>query len=238
MIGEWTMYTYIDESGSLAAPHCSTVTLAAVKTPSPKALRWIVKRAMRGMQRKKSKRGRPSELKFHNATDNARAEVLEALSREQVEVYALSVFKGAQIIPHTPENYGILLCELLRMCGAEHEHVAELVVDMPFNTLQQRARLTAIVRDTLDLDVEPRYVDSVQNSYVQLADFVVGADECQPARRAVGGDALNNHVVSGPAGGVFYVDSIILNLTGQRAIGRRTVENDPNLLPTRSEFTQ
>ena len=175
MIGEWTMYTYIDESGSLAAPHCSTVTLAAVKTPSPKALRWIVKRAMRGMQRKKSKRGRPSELKFHNATDNARAEVLEALSREQVEVYALSVFKGAQIIPHTPENYGILLCELLRMCGAEHEHVAELVVDMPFNTLQQRARLTAIVRDTLNLDVEPRYVDSVQNPYVQLADFVVGA---------------------------------------------------------------
>lgn len=175
MIDEWAVYIYVDESGSLANPHCPIVTLAAVKTSSPKALRWIVKRAMRGMQRKKSKRGRPAELKFHNATENARAVVLEALAREQVEVYALSVFKGAQIIPHAPENYGILLCELLRMCGAEHEHIAELAVDMPFNRPWQRERLTAAVRDTLDLDVEPCYVDSVKNPYVQLADFVAGA---------------------------------------------------------------
>lgn len=151
------------------------VTLAAVKTATPKVLRWIVKRVMRRIPRRKSKRWRPSELKFHNATDHARALILEALAREEVEVYALGVFKGAQVIPHTPENYGILLCELLRMCGAEHEYVAELAIDMPFNTPQQRARLTAVVLDKLDLDVELGYVDSAGNPYVQLADFVVGA---------------------------------------------------------------
>ena len=168
-------HIYIDESGSLADPRCPIVTLAAVKTPSPKALRWIVKRAMRGVQWKKSKRGGPSELKFHSATENARVVVLEAMAREQVQVYALSVFKGAQIIPHTPENYGILLCVLLRMCGAGYEHIGELAVDMPFNVPQQRARLTAIVCESLDLNVEPCYVDSVKNPYVQLADFVAGA---------------------------------------------------------------
>jgi hypothetical protein len=168
-------HIYIDESGSLADPHCPIVTLAAVKTISPKTLRWIVKRAMRRVKRKKSKRGGPSELKFHNATENARVMVLEALAQEKVQVYALGVFKGAQIIPHTPENYGILLCVLLRMCGAEHEHVDELSVDMPFNVPQQRARLTAVVRASLNLDVKPCYVDSVKNPYVQLADFVAGA---------------------------------------------------------------
>ncbi len=85
----------------------------------------------------------------------------------------LNVFKGARVIPHTPANYGMLLCTLLRMCGAEYEDIAELVVDMPFNVPQQRARLTAIVREVLDL--EPHYVDSANNPYVQLADFVAGA---------------------------------------------------------------
>jgi len=168
-------HIYIDESGSLADPRCPIVTLAAVKTQSPKMLRWIVKRAMRGVQRKKSKRGGPSELKFHNASENARVVVLEALVQEQVEVSALSIFKGAQIIPHTPENYSILLCVLLRMCGAEHEQVDELSVDVPFNVPQQRAQLTAVVRRSLNIDVEPCYVDSVRNPYVQLADFVAGA---------------------------------------------------------------
>ena len=175
MIGEWAAYIYIDESGSLSDPRDTIVTLAAIKTLSPRPLRWIIKRVKRDVQRKKPKRDTLSELKFYTTTDSARVAVLEALAREQVEIYALSVFKGDQIIPHTPENYGVLLCELLRMCGAEHEHVTELVVDMPFNTPQQRARLTAIVQNILDLDVEPRYVDSIKNPYIQLADFVAGA---------------------------------------------------------------
>jgi len=175
MIGEWAVHIYIDESGSLSDPRDTIVTLAAIKTLSPRSLRWIIERVKRDVRRKKPKRDTLSEFKFYTTTDSARVAVLEALAREQVEVYALSVFKGAQIIPHTPENYGILLCELLRMCGAEHEHVAELVVDMPFNMPQQRTRLTAIVHNTLDLDVKLRYVDSVKNPYIQLADFVAGA---------------------------------------------------------------
>jgi len=175
MTGEWAVYIYIDESGSLSDPRDTIVTLAAIKTPSPKPLRWIINRVRRAVRRKQPRRDTPSEFKFYTTTNSARVAVLEALAREQVEVYALSVFKGAQIIPHTPENYGILLCELLRMCGAEHEHVAELGVDIPFNTPQQRARLTAIVQNTLDLDVELCYVDSAKSPYIQLVDFVAGA---------------------------------------------------------------
>ena len=174
VIGEWAVYIYVDESGSLSDPRDMIVTLAAIKTLSPRPLRWIIKRVKRDVRREKPKRGTPSEFKFYTTTDSARVAVLEALAREQVEVYALSIFKGAQIIPHTPGNYGILLCELLRMCGAEHENVTELAVDMSFNTPQQRVRLTAIVHNTLDLDVELRYVDSIKNPYIQLVDFVAG----------------------------------------------------------------
>jgi len=149
VIGEWAVYIYIDESGSLSDPRDTIVTLAAIKTPSPRPLCWIIKRVKRGVRRKQPRRDTPPEFKFYTTTDSARVAVLEALAREQVEVYVLSVFKGTQIIPHTPENYGILLCELLRMCGAEHEHVTELAADMPFNTPQQRTQLTAIVHNAL-----------------------------------------------------------------------------------------
>lgn len=168
-------HIYIDESGSLADPHCLIVTLAAIHTASPNTLRWIIKRVKRGVQRKKSKHRRPAELKFHNATDQARAEVLEALAQEQVAIYALSIFKGARTIPHTPENYGILLCKLLRASGAEEKELVELSMDMPFNVLRRRTQLTEIVRQNLNLDVAPQYVDSIKNPCVQLADFVAGA---------------------------------------------------------------
>ena len=168
-------HIYIDESGSLADPRDTIVTLVAIKTSSPRPLRWIIKRVKRGVQRKKSKRGTPSELKFYTTTDNIRAAVLEALAQEAVDIFVLNVHKGSQMIPHTPVNYGILLCELLRMCGAEYEHIVELSVDMPFNVLQQRMQLTALVQDALNLDVELGYVDSIKNPYVQLADFVAGA---------------------------------------------------------------
>lgn len=168
------VYIYIDESGSLSDPRDTIVTLAAIKILSPGPLRWIIKRVKRSVQRKKSKRDTPPEFEFYTTTNSARAAVLEALAQESVKIFALSVFKGAQIIPHNPENYGILPYELLRMCGAEHERVVKLIVDKPFNTPQQRAQLTAIVCDTLDLDVELCYIDSIKNPYVQLADFVAG----------------------------------------------------------------
>ena len=174
-MSELTVYIYVDESGSLSDPYNATVTLAAIKTLSPEPLRRIIKRAKRDVRRKRPKRGTGSEFKFYTTTNNARALVLEALAKEAVEVFALSVFKGSQVIPHSPENYGILLCELLRMCGVEQAHHIELSVDMPFNVSHRREQLTAIVCNTFDVDTKVHYVDSIKNPYIQLADFVAGA---------------------------------------------------------------
>jgi len=87
-IGEWAAYIYIDKSGSLSDPRDTIVTLAAIKTLSPRPLRWIIKRVKRDVRRKKPKQDTLSEFKFYTTTDSARVAVLEALAREQVEVYA------------------------------------------------------------------------------------------------------------------------------------------------------
>ncbi len=168
-------HIYVDESGSLADPRDTIVTLAAIKTGAPESLRWIIRRVRRETRRKQPKQSPPSELKFYTTTESIRIAVLEALAREKVAIYAVSVFKGAQIIPHTPINYAIMLSELLRACGVEHEPIAQIVLDSPFNTPQQRSQLTTAVRNALDLDTEFVYVDSRKSGQVQLADFVVGA---------------------------------------------------------------
>jgi hypothetical protein len=100
--------------------------------------------------------------------------VLSALAREKVEIFAFNVYKGAQRIPHTSENYGLALGGLLTMCLSQDE-AAELVIDMPFSNAEDRAALTSFIQDQLGLAVTPQYVDSQVNPYVQLADFVAGA---------------------------------------------------------------
>jgi len=172
-------YIYVDESGSLADPRDTIVTLAAIKTLSPESLRWIIRRVMRDVYQKQPKQKASAEFKFYTTTENARVAVLEALARERVAIYAVSVFKGAQIIPHIPANYAIMLSQLLRACGVEHEPIAQIALDSPFNTPRQRAQLTTAVQGVLDLDTELVYVDSRKSPQVQLADFVAGAVRAQ-----------------------------------------------------------
>lgn len=99
---------------------------------------------------------------------------MTALAKEDVALFALSVYKGPQKIADTPENYGIVLCSLLEMCVARGEEV-ELVVDSHFTHPEKRDELNRLVRAALDINTVPKYVDSKKNPYVQLADFVAGA---------------------------------------------------------------
>ena len=168
------VHIYVDESGSLPDPYNTVFTLAAIRTEKPQSLRWIIKRVKRRVPQQKSKSGRLPEFKFYNTTTPIRAAVLSELAKEDVAICALSVFKGSQRILHTPENYGLVLSGLLLMCLNQGES-AELVVDMPFNTVKDRAALTAFIQNQLEMPLVLQYVSSQTSPQVQLADFVAGA---------------------------------------------------------------
>jgi len=168
------VYIYVDESGSLSDPYDAVVTMVAIRTETPEPLRWIIKRVKRRVRWQRPKRAVLPEFKFHNTTDRARAAVLSALAKEDVALFAFSVFKGHQSIPDTPENYGIVLCSLLEMCIGHGEKV-ELIINHHFNIVKQQEELTALIRSVLGSQVMLRYVDSRRNPFVQLADFVAGA---------------------------------------------------------------
>lgn len=170
-----TLYLAGDESGTLTNPYTSVVTVAIVMTSNPLPLRWIIPRVKRSV-RKKSAKHRPfSEFKFHNTTDAARGNVLSHLAKEDVTIVAFSIHKGAQVIPDTPENYGLLLGNLLmRSVGIAPRNI-DIVFDNHYTQPHKRSALNALIRDRLLLNTDIRFVDSQQNAMVQLADFVAGA---------------------------------------------------------------
>jgi len=170
-----TLYLAGDESGSLTNPYSPVVTVAMIMTHNPLPLRWIIPRVKRNVRKKSAKRGRRSEFKFYTTTDTARGSVLADLAKEDVTIVAFSIHKGAQIIPDTPENYGILLCNLLmRGVGIAPKNV-DIVFDSHYTQTHKRNALNALIRNKLLLGTDIHFVDSQQNPMVQLADFVAGA---------------------------------------------------------------
>ncbi len=169
------LYLAGDESGSLTNPHTPVVSVACIITYNPAPLRWIIPRVKRNIHKRVPKHRRGSEFKFHNVTDSARCRVLSHLAQEDVTFIAFNIYKGAQIIPDIPENYGLLLGNLLvRSVGIAPRNV-RITFDNHYTRAHQREALDMLIQSRLQLDTGIRFVDSQKNRLVQLADFVAAA---------------------------------------------------------------
>ena len=93
-----------------------------------------------------------------------------------MELFALTVSKEGRRIEDTPENYGILVCELLSFCWSSYPNVA-LALDRHFTSAAQIAAVnTRIHRAWPPAGVlSVAHVDSQHNALVQLADLVAGS---------------------------------------------------------------
>jgi hypothetical protein len=88
----------------------------------------------------------------------------------------MTVLKGDRRIEDTPENYGILACELLSLFWPVYPNIA-LAIDRHFASPAQVATVnTWICRRWPPLGVlSIVHVDSQRNTLVQLADMVAGS---------------------------------------------------------------
>lgn len=164
-----------DESGSLTNPYDSVVTAAMIMTHNPLPLCWIIPRVKRKVPKKPPKRGQSSEFKFHNTTKSARKKVFTNLAKEDVTIAAFSIRKGAQVVPNTPENYGLLLCNLFKIGVGISPQDVDIVFDNYYTQPHKRNALKKIIREKLLLDTDICFADSQRDPMVQLADFVAGA---------------------------------------------------------------
>jgi hypothetical protein len=93
-----------------------------------------------------------------------------------VELVALTVLKGGRRIEDTPENYGILTCEVLSLCWHLYPNVS-LALDRHFTSAAQIAVVNTLIHRQWPSQglLSIVHVDSHRNPLVQLADLVAGS---------------------------------------------------------------
>lgn len=170
------VYAGLDEAGSLTSD-VPVFTIAAVITAQPEPLRSLIRRAaLRSGKRQHRSAKVTTEIKWRSASQRIRIDVLTALAGADVDIYALTVHKEGRRIADSPQNYGILVCELMSMCWDSHPNIA-LSLDRHFTNPLQVAEINTLIyrrwpEQGLLMLV---HVDSQRNHLVQLADMVAGA---------------------------------------------------------------
>jgi hypothetical protein len=170
------VYAGLDESGSLTAVSPFFV-MAAVITAEPRVLHHLIPRAVTRSGKRLGRSAKDAgELKWRNASQQIRALVLAELAAAEIELFTLTVLKGGRRIEDTPENYGILACELLSLFWPVHPNIA-LAIDRHFTSPTQIAAVnTWIYRRWPPPGVlSIVHADSQRNTLVQLADMVAGS---------------------------------------------------------------
>ena len=97
------------------------------------------------------------------------------MARAEVEIFSLSVIKAGRRIEDTPENYAILVCELLSLFWDTYPNVA-LSLDRHFTSPAQVAAVNTFIHRHWPTEgmLSITHVDSQRSPLVQLADFVAG----------------------------------------------------------------
>jgi hypothetical protein len=160
----------LDEAGSLTAD-TPFFTMAVVLVAAPDSLRNLIKRAaLRSGKRLRRTAKAASEIKWSNASQRLRSQLLDDLTGIDVEVFALTVLKAGRRIEDAPANYGILACELMSLCWPTYPNIA-LSLDRHFTSPAQVATVNTLIhrhwpkRGVLSIALSALFVGTVQTSY-------------------------------------------------------------------------
>ena len=120
---------FVDESGTLPDPKDSVVIIAAVGTKIPSRLRKINNEVRKYLKMKKT-----PEIKFYTAGDRTRKAYLKAISKENLEIFVLTVEKAGKKISDSPQNFALLCWFLLEDClNLYHKNLKEVTFDRHFH---------------------------------------------------------------------------------------------------------
>jgi hypothetical protein len=167
---------FVDESGRFVDPNDTVVVIAVVGLAEPIRLRRLIAQVRRSLPKKAKyrKERRLSEIKFQNVSQSTRVKLLRELASENVKIAVLVVEKGGKSIEDTPTNYARLLREILPKCVKAIPDLDAIVLDHHFHSRAEE-EFTALLRTFLPHSVRIQHADSLQDSRVDLADFVAGA---------------------------------------------------------------
>lgn len=101
---------FIDESGTLPDPKDKFITICGVGIKKIKEAENVISRTLTSLRRRKIK---IQEIKFYSAGQKTKRQLLSGVVSANFEIFALIVDKKGRKIADTPENFAILVADLI-----------------------------------------------------------------------------------------------------------------------------
>lgn len=171
-------FAIIDESGRLFDPNDRFLVFAAVVLNSLVGLDKIIP----SVKKKLPKKTKLSEIKFSTTGDKTRIRVLSELNKRRVSLFILVVDKEGRKIQDSPENYSLLIFNLLKKVFKKYPSTSHIIIDRHFTWVTQREQFNDLLQKYIGRPLFIEHMDSQQNTIVSLPDFVAGTFRVKYAR--------------------------------------------------------
>lgn len=100
---------------------------------------------------------------------------MNALVKQDIKILLLVVDTEGRRVQDSPENYALLVSELLLLASRDYKQINHIIIDRHFTWIHQRERFNKLLQAALGKDLFVEHLDSSQNTIVSLADFIAGA---------------------------------------------------------------
>lgn len=169
-------YIFIDESGTLPDVKDKFIVIAGVGAENIKDAKDLVSRVLKSLRQQKI---RIKELKFYHSGDRTKIQILSGIVSCGFEIFILAVDKKKRKISDTPENFALLIGELINGINLwKPKRNLKIIIDRHFNRKNDEKSFNNFLQEKVikNVDYNIQHIDSYQNFIVNLADFVAGAN--------------------------------------------------------------
>jgi hypothetical protein len=171
---------FIDESGTLPDQADRFIVICAVAVKEIKEAENVINRVLDSLRQTRDSL-KLKELKYYHSRDAVKRIFLAAIVAAGLEIFVLAVDKKGRKIPDKPENFAILLSELLSEVFLWYgSKKLDIIIDKHFSRNKDQEEFNKILKQNISYGTQWRlenihHVDSQSNLSVNIADMCAGA---------------------------------------------------------------
>jgi len=168
-------YILVDESGTLPDPKDKFIVVAGIGLRKIKEAKNLVSRILKSLRQRKIK---IKEVKFYYAGERTKRQILSGIISASFEVFTIIIDKKGRKIPDTPENFALLISELINEINLwQPKRSLKIIIDRHFQRRNDEKSFNNFLQRNVkkDLGYSIQHINSQQNFIINLADFVAGA---------------------------------------------------------------
>ncbi len=170
---------FIDESGTLPDPKDKFLVICAVVAREAREAENLISRVLESLKQTRDSL-KLKELKFYHARQAVKRVFLAAIVSAGLEIFTLVVDKKHRKIPDSPENFAILLAELVSEIFFWYKlEKLNLIIDRHFYQRRDQEKFDEALRSCLkykaEWQLQIKHLASQSNLSVNIADVCAGA---------------------------------------------------------------